>query len=78
MRVYLMLPVVTCACVLHTGRAGCIPLALGFGLGFGIAWILPFPCSGTCLSRLCSSFALRPLFQALVPVCHAEELWQTR
>ena len=73
MHVYLMQPVVTCACVLHTGRAGCIPLTIGFC----VAWILPFPCSGACWSRRCPFFALRPLFQTFVPVCHAEELWHT-
>ena len=77
MCVYLMLHVVTCACVPHTRRAGGIPLALGLGLGFGVAWVLPFPCSGACWSPRCSSFALRPLFQALGSVCHAEELRHT-
>ena len=77
MSVYLMLRVVTCVCVLHTGRAGCIPLTLGLGLGFGVAWVLSFPCSGAYWSRRCSSFALRPLFVALGSVCHAEELRHT-
>ena len=77
MCVYLMLRVVTCACVLHTGRAGCITLALGLGLGFGVAWALAFPCTGACWSRRCASFAMRPLFQALGPVCHLEEVPHT-
>ena len=77
MCVYLMLCAVTCACVPHTGQAGGIPLALGLGLSFSVAWVLSFPYSGACWSRRCSSFALRPLLQALEPVCHAEELRHT-
>ena len=77
MCVYLMLLVVTCACVPHTGRAGGIPLSLGLSLGFGVTLVLPFPCTGACWSRRCSSFALRPLFQALGPVCHVEDLRHT-
>ena len=73
MCVYLMLLVVTCACVPHTGQAGCILLALGLSLGFRVAWVLPFPCSGAFWSRRCSSFALSPLFQAFGSVCHAGE-----
>ena len=74
MCVYLMQRVVTCVCVLHMGRMGCNPLALGLGLGFGVAWVLPFPCSGACWSRCCSSFAMLPLFQPLGSDCHVEEL----
>ena len=73
MCVYLMLRVITCACVPHTGQAGGIPLAQGFV----VTWVLPVHYSGACWSRRCSSFALRPLFQALGPVCHVEELRHT-
>ena len=62
MCVYLMLRGVACACILHTGRVGCIHLALSLGLGFLVAWVLPFPCSRACWSRRCSSFSMRPLF----------------
>ena len=61
MRVHLMLRVVRCACVPHTGRAGGIPLALGFD----VSWVLPVHCSGACQSQRCTSFALRSLFRAL-------------
>ena len=77
MCLYLMLRVVTCACVLHMGREGCIPLALGLDLGFDVAWVLPFPCTGACWTRRCASFAMRPLFQALRPVCQVKELRHT-
>ena len=74
MRVHLMLRVVTCACVPHTGGAGGIPLVLGFG----VSWVLSVHCSGACRFRRCTSFALRPLFQALGPVSHVEELRHAR
>ena len=77
MCVYLMLRVVTCGCVPHTGQVGGISLALGLGLGFRVTWVLPFHCSGACQSRRCLFFALRPSFQALGPVSHVKELRHT-
>ena len=65
MRVHLILRVVTCACVPHTGLAGGIPLALGFG----VSWVLPVHCSP--LTKL------RSLFQAWEPVSRVEELGHT-
>ena len=65
MRLHLMLRVVTCACVPHTGLAGGIPLALSFG----VSWILPVHCSP--LHKLCS------FFQALGPVSHVGEVRNT-
>ena len=65
MRVHLILRVVTCACVPHTGLAGGIPLALGFG----VSWVLPVHCSPL--------HKLRSLFQASELVSHVEELRHT-
>ena len=74
MRVHLMLRVVSCACVPHTGRAGGVPLVLGFG----VSWVLSVHCSGACRSRRYTFFELRLFFQVFGPVSHVEKLPHTR